>query len=219
MPKTHTVAQGETLTRIARQYKYSSWKKIYEHPDNAEFRALRENPDIIFPGDKIIIPDIEPKKMSARAGKGHTFCLKRETEVFKLRVLDSYGEPVQQGRVVVEVGDEKHDIIMLDNDGIIEIPLNKGDEATGKIEVYADASDEKPSQVFEVQLAHLDPVEELSGVQARCNLLGHDCGVADGIMGSKTRAGVKSFQAAHGLDVDGVPGPLTKAKLKEVYGS
>ena len=49
-------------------------------------------------------------------------------------------------------------------------------------------------------------------------MLGFDCGVADGIMGGKTRTGVKAFQDENGLDVDGEPGPMAKGKLKEVYG-
>ena len=61
MPTTHTVAQGETLTRIAKQYGLGSWQKIYNHPDNGDFRALRDNPDLIYPGDKIVIPDLEQK--------------------------------------------------------------------------------------------------------------------------------------------------------------
>ena len=218
MPITHTVAQGETLTRIARQYKYTSWKKIYEHADNAAFRELRSDPNLIYPGDQIIIPDIEPKKLSARAGKAHTFCLKRELEVVKMRLQDGGGNALKGSRIVLDLGSSKIDLTLGD-DGFIEIPLINGDESAGTLEIYPDADAEEPSHIFELELAGLAPVEELAGVQARCNSLGHDCGVADGIMGSKTREGVKSFQASYGLDVDGVPGPMTKAKLKEVYGS
>ena len=50
-----------------------------------------------------------------------------------------------------------------------------------------------------------------SGVQARCNLLGFDCGTVDGINGSKTKAGVSDFQYEHDLEVDGIAGAKTKA--------
>lgn len=218
MPTTHTVAKGETLTRIAKQYKYSSWKKIYDHPDNGAFREKRPDPNIIYPGDEIIIPDIVPKKMSAKAGKSHTFCIKKEVEVVKIKLQDGSGTPLTGSRVVMDLGSAKIDQI-IDETGMLEIPLVNGDESAGTLDIYTDPYSETPTRSLELELAGLAPVEELAGVQARCNLLGHDCGVADGIMGSKTRAGVKSFQRAHGLDVDGVPGPKTKAKLKEVYGS
>lgn len=217
MPKTHTVAQGETLTRIARQYKYSSWKKIYEHPDNAEFRTLRENPDIIFPGDKIIIPDIEPKKMSARAGKSYTFCIKKEKEMLLLNIGAGLETPLEGKRAVLKAGGQKVSAL-LDKDGLLEVELPDEYEPNGSVELFLDENSDQPSHIFELELGTLDPIEELSGIQARCNALGFDCGVVDGIMGSKTREGVEEFQEAYELEVDGEPGPKTQAKLKEVYG-
>ena len=217
MPTTHTVAQGETLTKIARQYKYASWKKIYEHPNNADFRALRDNPDIIFPGDQIIIPDIEPKKISARAGRTHIFCLKKAKETLRLNIGAGLGIPLEGARAVLNAGDQKVEAL-LGQEGLLEIELPEDYSPEGELEVYLDPDDEEPSYVFELELGTLDPVEELSGVQARCNAIGFDCGVVDGIMGSKTREGIEEFQEAYELEVDGEPGPLTKAKLKEVYG-
>ncbi len=217
MPTIHTVAQGETLTRIARQYNYSSWEALYNHPANAEFRKLRYNPHILYPGDKIVIPDIEPKKMGVSTTNLHIFCLSKPTEVFKLKIENSLGRSWVGVRAVMDVAGKKQDVT-LNEEGILEVLLPNGDESAGALDVYLDPDSEEPTHRFELQLGNLDPVEELSGVQARCNLLGFDCGVADGIMGSKTREGVKAFQEAHDLDVDGIPGPKTKAKLLEVYG-
>jgi N-acetyl-anhydromuramyl-L-alanine amidase AmpD len=42
---------------------------------------------------------------------------------------------------------------------------------------------------------------------------GFDAGAADGIFGQQTEAAVKAAQVAHGLDVDGIVGPLTWAAL------
>jgi Putative peptidoglycan binding domain len=41
----------------------------------------------------------------------------------------------------------------------------------------------------------------------------------DGIYGPKTKDAVSSFQKAHGLQIDGVAGPITRARLKEVLGT
>jgi hypothetical protein len=54
---THIVRNGENLTVIANKYRYSEWKTIYNHPQNAEFRRKRPNPNVIVPGDVIYIPD------------------------------------------------------------------------------------------------------------------------------------------------------------------
>jgi hypothetical protein len=41
---------------------------------------------------------------------------------------------------------------------------------------------------------------------------------ADGIFGAQTRKAVKAFQAAHGLEVDGIVGDQTWGKLLELHG-
>jgi lytic murein transglycosylase len=47
---------------------------------------------------------------------------------------------------------------------------------------------------------------ERSEVQERLAALGHDVGEADGIIGSRTRAAIRAFQASAGLPVDGRAG-------------
>lgn len=218
MPTTHTVAQGETLTRIAKQYGLGSWQKIYNHPDNAEFRALRDNPDLIYPGDKIVIPDLEQKPRFIQTNKPTVFRIPIEKEYFRLKLQNKRGEPLAGTTVEINLGGKSHELTS-DSQGLIELELEDGESCEGSLKVFNDKSDKGQCVEFDIEVGSLAPVEELAGVQARCNALGYNCGVADGIMGSKTRSGVKAFQAAHGLDVDGVPGPKTKAKLKEVYGS
>lgn len=57
MGTPYTVRSGDTLSRIAQQNGYSSWQEIYNHPDNADFRRRRPNPNQIHPGDQLILPD------------------------------------------------------------------------------------------------------------------------------------------------------------------
>lgn len=58
----------------------------------------------------------------------------------------------------------------------------------------------------------------LTGVQYRLNAAGFGAGPVDGIEGPKTKNAVKEFQKTYGLTVDGIPGPITQAKLVEVCG-
>lgn len=53
----HVVRQGECLSAIAKRYGFASYRIIYDHPDNAELRRARPNPNLLFPGDVIVIPD------------------------------------------------------------------------------------------------------------------------------------------------------------------
>ena len=122
MPQVHTVKQGETLTRIARQYKFASWTSIYNDPLNTEFKKLRPNPNIIFPGDQLNIPDLVPKVMSLGANKKHVFRLKKETEKLRLKIESGRGKALAGKRVVLTVAGEKIDVT-LKEDGVIEAEL------------------------------------------------------------------------------------------------
>lgn len=54
------------------------------------------------------------------------------------------------------------------------------------------------------------------GVQAALKILGFYEGAIDGIVGSKTVNAILVFQKKYGLNPDGIAGPITKAKLKEL---
>jgi LysM repeat protein len=57
-PKVHVVARGESLSSIAKTVGVSSWKRLYDaNPSVA-------HPDIIHPGDKLVIPDAKAKLKS-----------------------------------------------------------------------------------------------------------------------------------------------------------
>jgi hypothetical protein len=51
----YSVQRGDTLSAIARRHGIT-WQQLYNHPDNAEFRRKRPNPNLIFPGDVVMIP-------------------------------------------------------------------------------------------------------------------------------------------------------------------
>ena len=58
--------------------------------------------------------------------------------------------------------------------------------------------------------------DSVKWVQHTLNFLGYDVGSVDGIFGDNTEAGVYNFQSDHGLDVDGIVGSQTIAKIVEV---
>ncbi len=82
------------------------------------------------------------------------------------------------------------------------------------------------SPVIPVQAALGDSVlkvgvrsSDVIQLQTELNFLGYGVGRADGIYGSKTKAGVIAFQSAYHLKVDGIVGPQTVAALTVVYAA
>lgn len=62
-----------------------------------------------------------------------------------------------------------------------------------------------------------DQSKQVKILQQLLNQKKYDCGVADGIFGDKTLKGVKAFQKANKLTVDGLFGIKSLIKLKQLY--
>jgi hypothetical protein len=63
---SYTIKSGDTLSKIAKQAGITDWRTIYNDPQNADFRKKRPDPDKIYPGDTIWIPDPSNAKTSAK---------------------------------------------------------------------------------------------------------------------------------------------------------
>jgi peptidoglycan hydrolase-like protein with peptidoglycan-binding domain len=61
--------------------------------------------------------------------------------------------------------------------------------------------------------------DKIRALQESLKAAGCDPGPIDGLMGPKTRAAIKKFQQANGLEVDGIAGPKTQAALQRGGGS
>lgn len=207
---THVVQQGEWLSKIARKYGFANWRTIYEHAENEPFRALRPNPDVIFPGDRIAIPHSERKQESCSTGQLHRFEVDRGGDRLRVRLIDASGKPIAGARYECSWPDHRKDG-QTGNDGEIDRSLPRG---VDRVRLFLPEF----NYVWMLDIGHLDPVECPSGVQARLANLGFDAGPIDGREGPVLEAAVRAFQEKHGLVVDGVAGPRTQAKLKDVYG-
>jgi hypothetical protein len=56
MSTRYVVKPGDTLSKIALAYHLPSYRNIYDDPENKKFKARRPNPNVIFPGDVLMIP-------------------------------------------------------------------------------------------------------------------------------------------------------------------
>ena len=56
MATPYHVNRGDTLSAIARQHGMT-WQALYNHPDNADFHRNHPNPNLIKPGDVVMIPE------------------------------------------------------------------------------------------------------------------------------------------------------------------
>lgn len=215
MPTTHIVQQGECLSSIAAAEGFADWHFLYEHPLNSEFKRLRPNPNVIFPGDVIAIPDREPAARSVPAGTTSRFRVRVSSTKLRLKLQDQTGAPLGGRAFSLSIAGETVEGTTT-ADGLVEqvIPAN-ADEGTLTLQL----NDSAPNETFTwtLRIGHLDPIETVSGVQARLNNLGYACGEVDGIAGEKTTSAMKAFQEAAGLPATGQIDAASRNALREKH--
>ena len=216
MSGTYTIKQGDCLSSIAKAFGFSDWKTIYNDPNNGDFRAHRPNPNIIYAGDTLYIPDRNNRDEHAPSDKKHTYVMKSPKTWLRIVVRDGQQAPAANCRYLLEIDGAPTPQRTTGSDGLIEEQIPADAEA-GLLTVWF-ADDAVTGHTWSLKLGHLDPVQTMTGIQARLSNLGYPCGDVDGIIGPLTRAAVRSFQEDNGLVVDGIPGPMTQGELRNLHG-
>lgn len=217
----HIVEAGEHLAGIAAQFGFSNFRTIWDHPENTELKKLRENPNVLFAGDRLFIPDRDLKEEARQTEKRHRFVASIEALELHVKVHDQGFQPIHGDVVLATESDET----LMEQQGdvfqapirpetkiaVLDFPLPEGGRLRPKIRV---------------QPGRLDPLETLPGQQQRLSNLGYFAGFVKTEatdpkkVDPQFRWAVEEFQRDHmgPKQVDGVLGPLTLKKLKEVYG-
>lgn len=205
---THTVKQGDHISRIAEQYHFHDYHTIWDHPNNSALKQQRQNPNVLLPGDKLFIPDKQFKKEPCATAKKHRFQIKEQTVMLRLVLRDLNSEPIADTPCELEVEGKVYQLTT-QADGMIEQLIPKT-AASGRLSFR--------QFVVPLKIGHLDPVEEISGWRARLNNLGYNAGNSDDPADPQLLSAIEEFQIDYGLDVDGLCGPQTQARLSEVHG-
>jgi hypothetical protein len=217
---THTVKQGEHISSIADQYGFGDWNKIWNDPNNSDLKKKRENPHILYPDDELFIPEKEEKKESVSNEKRHKFKLKRKPLKLRIILKDINDKPLANKKCTLYVGAQKFELTSKSN-GLVEQKIYPTAE---KANLVVHDNNGAAQMGLLIKIGHLDPIDTPSGQKARLNNLGYFAGLAEEESDddeSKRRllAAIEEFQCDQQLKVDGICGPNTQAKLKEVYGS
>jgi len=192
---THIVEQGECLSSLAARVGLQA-QDLHNHPANADLKKLRPYPNILAPGDIVEIPDPEQKAESASTDKTSRFVIHSPKVKLRIAMLDYLGNPYAGKRYVVTVG--KQEIRgKTASDGLIECDV-PADAQQGHLRVWFDDADPAPHIDRDLLIGHLDPIDLISGVQARLDNLGFPCSDS-GQIDNFTLAALRRFRAANQL--------------------
>ena len=214
MPRNHTVAQGECLSLIARKYGFRDYHTIYDDPANADFKKKRPNPDLIFPGDIIVIPDKVQKTETRGTGAVHTFSVPLTSRILRVALQDACWHRLANEPYQFSAGGQTGNG-NTDDSGILQETLPDGATQATLI---------ARGHTWVLDIAHLNPLDAdtgdqgVSGAQGRLLNMSYDTGSIDGDLGPQTAASLKQFQQDNGLDVNGKLDDATRSKLIEVHG-
>jgi N-acetylmuramoyl-L-alanine amidase len=194
----HTVQQGECLSSIAASYGLASWRDLFDHPDNAKLKELARHPSILAPGDEVSVPDMPIRWVSCATEIRHRFATKAPTAKLRVFVRDREEKPYEGKRFVVKVGEAETNGQTAAG-GLVEVDVPMtAREARLQVWVGDDPDDPEPDIDRELAIAHLDPVESVSGVQGRLLNLGYKP-TTSGTLDAPTIAALKTFRAKKGL--------------------
>jgi N-acetylmuramoyl-L-alanine amidase len=204
----YKVTDGDCADSVAAAHGQTT-KKVWMHARNDELRKERGSPHLLEPGDTLFVPDLERQDESCDTEKSHRF-RRKSVPARLVLVLKRNGKPVASRKVKIEV-DGLSEEGELDDQGKLDVVVPpQAKEAILEVEGWTDK--------LKLALGGLDPIESVSGIQARLDNLGYCPGPIDGINGPLTKAAVKRFQSDVGAAVDGIVGPETTRHLEKKYG-
>lgn len=208
----YTIEAGDCLLNLAHAHGLL-WETIWNHPNNSQLKARREDPNILLPGDVLFIPEKRPKEQQKPTDQTHKFVRLGTPAKVRLRLLDFQRNPRRNVRYAASVDGNRSEGAS-DSDGMIEFvaPPNAR-------EVHLILTENGRQEEHRLQLGHMDPLDTLSGLQRRLANLGYHCGGEDGELGDATRAALRAFQRERQLPESGEPDDATRSALRQLHGS
>ena len=215
MAGNYTVQQGDYLSSIAKAFGFSDYQTIWNHANNAALKQQRQNPNVLLPGDVVFVPDLELREESSPTDNKHTFVKKGKGLKLRLTLLDQYEEPIANAACSLTLGSNTAQVT---TDGAGKIEQDLAPDVHDGILVIQDSQTPFNNRQIAIKIGDLDPVDAVSGQVARLNNLGYWAGDPDQPDEDALESAVEEFQCDQSLTVDGICGPVTQAKLKQVHG-
>lgn len=186
--KLHTVKQGECISSIAEENGFF-WETIWNHPDNKQLHDLRQDPNILYAGDVVLVPDKRLKEMSETTNQVYKYRLKNTPAKLKVRILRD-AEPRSGETYILSIDKVEIKRGTIPPSGDIEIPIlpqaKEGELVIGEGE---------NAETYILNLGFLNPIDTISGVKARLNNIGFDCGKVNNEMDEETIEAITDFQS------------------------
>jgi N-acetylmuramoyl-L-alanine amidase len=241
----HVVRDGECLSSIAKRTGHF-WETLWNDPGNAELKAARKDPNLLLPGDRLVVPPPRPKEESGQAEQRHRFRRKGEPAKLRFRFVKEPDLPPAEQPDIVVVQSGKDSITedpdprsqahadepranapyILDIDGELQEGTT---DADGILEVPVSGNAREARVIFDsgtdheqeyhFTLGHLNPISEVVGVKQRLANLTFECGDRSNELTDGLRWAIEAFQFKHGLEQRGELTDDLRRLIQDLHGS
>ncbi len=198
----HVAQQGDCITNIADRYGLT-WQKIWNRPENSEIKSQRKDPNVLYPGDSIFVPELEPRVETRATDKSHKFVKKGTPAKLDLRLMIE-----DKPRAGVPYRLEIDGMVKsgtTDGGGHVKETLPPGAQH-GKLYVGTGATQD----VYELEFGAVDPIDTPEGFAGRLKDLGY--GTDD------MPEAIRAFQKKKNLEITGEVNDATRDALKSEFG-
>ena len=174
-----------------------------------------------MPGDRLFIPDIQIAEYRRPTAARHKFKLTVSTVKLRVKLLRAFAPPIASNPCPTRVDFDAYDDTATNEQGLVEHEIKKSaaqGTLTIKNFVQGIRGESQADRVIKVRVGWLDPVDTISGQQARLLNLGYYRGTLEERNPAEMRSAIEEFQCDQALAVDGDCGPITQGRLKKVHG-
>jgi Putative peptidoglycan binding domain len=202
VPEAYPIRWANLLSESQAEEEGFFWQTLWNF--NSELKSLRQNPNVLFAGDVVLIPELVIREESCPTDACHRFVKKGIPAKFRL-VVERFNRPIAAKRYVLVVDGAIHEGTTSDT-GLVEVAISPT-ARRGTLR-FPDENIE-----VELELGNMDPPEEIIGIQERLSNLGFYLGELTGQIDDNTREAIELFQTASGIDATGELDANTRVKL------
>lgn len=203
--------QGDSVVSLAIRAGFSP-ETIWDHPDNSHLRQNGRTPEVLLPGDIVVMPDLTIKEESGATEKRHKF--KRRSVPSSLRIRFMQGnEPRRDEPYIITIDGRSPDRGVLDSAGFLDVVVPP-DAREAVVRVGQTGEDE---QLYKFALHALDPGISVSGAKHRLNSMGYFCGEENDEPTEAFADALRGFQGRRGITPTGELDQQTADAIKESY--
>ncbi len=207
--RPYVIRQGDYLSQLAYRFGFDA-TEVWNHSSNEALRRVRENPEVLAPGDVLFLPQAPPRRpLTVNDGTTNRFSANVPTTNVSLKLRDPEGRPIANKAYRV-TGTPAEITGSSDGEGNVSfrVPVHSGEVRL--------VFDEGGS--VRVNVGHMDPVQTASGALKRLQHLGYQAPVS---MEPEyaLRMMIMRFQRDHGLTVNGTMDDPTASALVSAHQS